>query len=185
MATSAITFSNFTGLDFNQILKAEAAVLQIPVSSLDNQLTGVNTAISVLGTINGDFTTLQNALSTLNTSLTIPPSAASVSANAPFTATVLGAPQNGTYNVTVSQLASAASLASQGYASSTSSVGDGTFTITVGGTATPLTINASNDTLSGLAAAITAAALGVSAQVVNTGAPGTPYRLEITSDATG
>jgi flagellar hook-associated protein 2 len=185
MAAAPITLSNFTGLDFNTILQAETAALQVPLTSLDNQLTGVNTAISTLGTISGDFTTLQNALSTLNTSLTIPPTAASVSSNAPFTATVAGAPENGTYNVTVSQLASAESLASQGYASDTSSVGDGTFTITIGGTVTPITVDSTNDTLDGLATAITTAGLGVSAQVVDTGAAGAPYQLEITSNSTG
>ena len=37
----------------------------------------------------------------------------------------------------------------------------------------------------GLADAINSAGLGVTAQVVNTGAPGAPFRLQITSNATG
>src|SRR5271166_5567713 len=184
-STPSVTLSNFTGLDFNQILQADAAAAQIPITALQNQLVGVNTAISTLGTIAGDFTSLQSALSTLNTSLSIPPAGVTVSQGAPFTAAITGGAVNGTYNVAVSQLASAESLASQGYASSNASVGDGSVTITIGGQPTSITINSSNDTLTGLASAINGAGIGVTAQVVNTGAPGAPYRLQITSNATG
>jgi flagellar hook-associated protein 2 len=185
MGSAPVTLSNFTGLNFNEILQADAAAAQVPITALQNQLTGVNTAISTLGAIAGDFTSLQTALSTLNNSLTTPPAGVSVSPGAPFTAAVAGGPINGTYNVSVSQLASAESLASQGYTSSDASTGDGTVTITVSGQPTSITVDSSNDTLSGLAGAINAAGIGVTAQVVDTGAPGAPYRLQITSNATG
>jgi flagellar hook-associated protein 2 len=184
-STPSVTLSNFTGLDFNQILQADAAAAQIPITALQNQLVAVNTSISTLGAISGDFSSLQSALTTLNTSLTIPPSGVSVSSNAPFNAAITGGAINGTYNVTVSQLASAESLASQGYGASDSSIGDGTVTLTIGGHATAITVDSSNDTLSGLAGAINSAGLGVTAQVVNTGAPGAPFRLQLTSNATG
>src|ERR1700690_2448368 len=105
-STPTVTLSNFTGLDFNQILQADAAAAQIPITALQNQLVGVNTAISTLGTIAGDFTTLQSSLTTLNNTLSVPPAGVNVSPNAPFTAAISGGPINGTYNVTVSQLAS-------------------------------------------------------------------------------
>ncbi len=112
---------------------------------------------------------------------------ASVSSGAPFTASVTGTPANGTYTVNVDSLAAAQITASQGYTSDTAGVGDGTFSISVnGGTAIPITINSTNDTLSGLATAINGANLGVTAEVVNTGvAPGAPYRLELLSNSTG
>ncbi len=186
-STTGVTLSNFTGIDFNSILTAETAAAQVPITAEQNQLVGVNTAISILGSISGDFTTLQSALATLNTSLTIPPTGATVSAGAPFTASITGAPLNGTYSVNVSKLAQAQSVASQGYASNTSKVGDGTISISVGGAAsTPITVNSTNDTLDGLASAINSTAnIGVTAQVVNTGASGAPYRLELTSNSTG
>jgi flagellar hook-associated protein 2 len=185
-ATSGVTISNFTGLDFNSILTAETAAAQVPITAVENQLVAANTAISTLGTISGDFTQVQSALTNLTTSLTIPPLAASVSTGAPFTASVTGAPAGGTYTVKVSNLASAQIVASQGYTSDTASVGDGTFSISLnGGAATPITINSTNDTLDGLASAINNAALGVTAQVVNTGAPGAPYRLELVSNSSG
>src|SRR5215475_13265122 len=113
--SSGITFSNFTGIDFNAILTAETSAAQVPIAKKQNELVGVNTAISMLGIISSDFTSVQSALATLNTSLTIPPAGASVSAGAPFTASVTGAPVNGTYTVNVSKLAQARSVASQGY----------------------------------------------------------------------
>jgi flagellar hook-associated protein 2 len=184
-STPSVTLSNFTGLDFDSILQADEAAAQVPITALQNQETALNTSISTLGTIQGDYTTLQSALSALNTSLTIPPTGVSVASNAPFTAAVTGSPINGSYPVTVTQLASAEILASQGYASDSASVGDGTISITIGGHTTPITVDSSNDTLSGLAGAINAAGIGVTAQVVDTGAPGAPYRLEITSNSTG
>ena len=150
-STPSVTLSNFTGIDFNQILQADEAAAQIPIAALQNELVGVNTSISTLGTIGGDFSSLQSALNSLNTSLTIPPVGIRVSQNAPFTAAVTGGPINGTYSVTISQLASAQGLASQGYVSSSASVGDGSVTITIGGHPTSITIDSSNDTLAGLA----------------------------------
>ena len=184
-STPSVTLSNFTGLDFNQILQADAAAAQVPITALQNELVGVNTAISTLGTIAGDFSSLQSALNTLNTSLAIPPAGVTVSQNAPFTAAVAGGALNGTYHVTVSQLASAQSLASQGYTSSDASVGNGSVTITIAGQPTSITVDSSHDTLAALASAINAAGIGVTAQVVNNGPPGAPYRLQITSNATG
>ncbi len=188
MATATgISFSNFTGIDFNAILTAETAAAQVPIAKKQNELVGVNTAISMLGIISSDFTKVQNSLATLQTSLTIPPAAATVSAGAPFVASVTGAPINGTYSVTVSKLAQAQSVASQGYASSSANVGDGTISISVGGAAAKsIAINSTNDTLDGLVNAINSTPnIGVTAQVVNTGAPGAPYRLELTSNSTG
>jgi flagellar hook-associated protein 2 len=185
-ASTPVTLNNFTGLNFSSILTAETAAAQVPITAVEDQLVGANTAISTLGTISSDFTQLQTALTALDTSLTIPPLGASVSAGAPFTASVTGSPADGTYSVNVSSLASAQIIASQGYASETSSVGDGTFSIALnGGAATPITIDPTNDTLSGLASAINSASLGVTAQVVNTGAPAAPYRLELISNSTG
>jgi flagellar hook-associated protein 2 len=185
-ATSGVTLSNFTGLDFTSILNAETAAAQVPITAVENQLVAANTAISTLGTISGDFTSLQTALTNLNTSLTIPPLDATASSNAPFTASVTGTPANGTYTVNVNSLAAAQITASQGYAGDSAGVGDGTFSISVnGGAATPITINSTNDTLNGLASAINGASLGVTAQVVDTGAPGAPYRLELLSNSTG
>jgi flagellar hook-associated protein 2 len=180
-----ITLGNFTGVDFNQLLQAVITTADIPVTDLQNQVSADNTEISALGQIGGDLTSLQSSLTQLQTDATTTPLTATASAGAPFTASVAGTPLAGAYNVSVNSLAAAQVSASQGYTSDTSTVGTGTISITIGGNTSNVNITSSNDTLDGVAAAINQANLGVTAQVVNTGLPADPYRLQITSNSSG
>lgn len=185
MGAAPVTISNFTGIDFNQLIQAETAAQQAQITSLNGQVSADNTEISALGQISGGLTSLQSGLTALNSDATTPPQSVSASPNAPFTAFANGTPASGTYTVSINQLAGAQTSASQGYSSDSANVGDGTLTITVGGTANTITVNSTNDTLSGLASAINSAGIGVTAEVVNTGLPANPYRLEISSNTTG
>ena len=182
---SNLSLSNFTGIDFNQIMQSILLQAQVPEAQLQQQVTADQTAISTVGQIGGDLTSLQTALGALNTDATSLPLSVQTGAGAPFTAQVSGTPLAGNYSVTVNQLATPQVTASQGYASDTSVMGTGTIGITIGGVTTNVSITSSNDTLDGVAQAINSAGLGVTAQVVNTGLPGAPYRLEITSNSTG
>ena len=185
MATPPITFGNFTGIDFNQIIQAQLSAISIPIGSLNAEVTGEQTQITALGAIGANLSLLQSSLTNLNTDATTPPQGVNVQTGAPFSAATSGSPASGVYNVTVNQLATSQLSASQGYASGAAAVGTGTVTITVGGNAHLITLDSTNDTLSGLAGAINAAGIGVSAQVVNTGLPGAPNRLELSSTSTG
>jgi flagellar hook-associated protein 2 len=188
MATSAtppITLSNFTGIDFNQLMQAVLAEAQIPLNNLQTEVSADNAQISALGQIGGNLSSLQGTLTQLQSDATAMPLAASASAGAPFSASVTGTPLAGAYNVTVNSIAAAQVSASQGYASDTSTVGTGTISITSGGNTSTVNITSSNNTLDGVAAAINQANLGVTAQVINTGLAADPYRLQITSGSTG
>ncbi|SFM42473.1 flagellar filament capping protein FliD [Marinobacter zhejiangensis] len=89
----------------------------------------------------------------------------------------------GSYSINVTQLAQAQSLASSSFADKdTTTVGTGTLTLDVGGVATEIVIDGSNNTLQGVADAINDAGAGVSAGVVDTGSG---FRLVISSDETG
>jgi flagellar hook-associated protein 2 len=89
----------------------------------------------------------------------------------------------GSYNLDVTQLASAQSLASNSFADrDTTQVGSGTLTLTVGGTTTDIVIDGSNNTLEGVAEAINGANAGVSAGIVDTGSG---FRLVMSSDESG
>ena len=101
------------------------------------------------------------------------------------TATASSSAIPGTYNFTVNQLAQASEIASQGIAATSTTVGTGTFGITVNGTLTNVSVTSSNDTLSGLAQAINNAGAGVSAAVISDGSSNSPYRLVLTSNTTG
>ncbi len=93
----------------------------------------------------------------------------------------------GVFTVTVNQLAQAHQIGSQGFASENSELTTGTFSLQIGnGAATDITVDSSNNTLSGLAEAINNADAGVNATIINDGSSaGTPYRLLLTAASTG
>lgn len=89
----------------------------------------------------------------------------------------------GSYSLNVTQLAQRQSLASVNVTDkNTTTYGTGTLTLNVGGVSTEVTIDSSNNTLDGIAAAINKAGAGVSAGVVDTGSG---YRLMMTADESG
>jgi len=105
-----------------------------------------------------------------------------------ITAAVGSGAQTGVTTLRVLSLAQTNQIASQGFADPTSQISQGSFQIQSGANSATLTIDSTNNTLSGLAAAITNAGIGVTATIVNTGGsdPRTqPYRLLLTSTATG
>jgi flagellar hook-associated protein 2 len=90
----------------------------------------------------------------------------------------------GSYTVDVTSLASAQALASRDAFADrdTTSVGQGTLTLSVGGKTADITIDSSNDTLQGLANAINEADAGVSAGIIDTGSG---FQLVLSADKTG
>ncbi|SNC67039.1 flagellar hook-associated protein 2 [Marinobacter sp. es.048] len=90
----------------------------------------------------------------------------------------------GTYSVEVTSLASAQALASRDVFADrdSTSVGQGTLTLSAGNNTTNITIDNSNDTLQGLANAINEADAGVSAGVIDTG---NGFQLVLSADDTG
>lgn len=99
-----------------------------------------------------------------------------------LTATSTSSAKAGTYTLSVEKLALNGQSASKQFDASTSAVGTGVFTVAVGDKTADVTITAGNNTLSGIADAINATDLGVTASVVKDGAK---YRLLVSSDATG
>lgn len=96
--------------------------------------------------------------------------------------------QTGVTSLRVLSLAQSDQLASQGFEDPGTLITQGTFQIQSGSKSATLTIDSTNNTLSGLAAAINNAGIGISATIVNTGSsdPRTqPYRLMLTSGSTG
>ncbi len=93
----------------------------------------------------------------------------------------------GVYRLTVDSVARAHQVASQGFTDSDSEINTGTFELRVGnGELTTITVDASNNTLDGLAESINASGSGVNASVIRDASGGaTPYRLLLTSSETG
>ncbi len=199
-----------SGLDVKGLISQLMAVEQKPLTKLAAQEATFQARLSMLGTIKGSLSSLQTAAQTLATAGS-PSYSATASDNAVLTATASSSAVAGNYSVSVdgSKLAQGQKLIAPGRTSTSATIGAGsstTVTITlgtisdvtpVGGqyssatfTANPaktpvsLTIDSSNNTLAGIRDAINAANAGVSASIVNDGS-GLPYRLALTSNATG
>lgn len=93
----------------------------------------------------------------------------------------------GSYSLTVNTLARAHQVGSQGLSDPDAEITQGTLTLRAGsGVAKTLTIDASNNTLQGLADAINTADAGITASIVNDGSTGgAANRLVLTSNRTG
>lgn len=89
------------------------------------------------------------------------------------------------YALDVTQIAKETKTASQGFATSSTVVGSGTLTLTIGGVATNITLDASNNTVEGIRDAINNAGLNVRASLLNDGDPANPIRLLVSGTETG
>ena len=139
---------------------------------------------SALTQLNTEVTALSNAVDTLNDPAgALSARAVSSSQPAIATATASNSTPVGSHTIVVNNLASSSSYYSGAVANSTTPLAAGTLTIQVGNqAASTITIDATNNTLDGLAAAITNANIGVTASVVN---DSNGARLAIVSNTSG
>ncbi len=175
-----------SGLDLAGMLSKIMAVESLPLTQMSQQLSSYQAQVSGLGTVLNYMSTLQtNAFNMADATKTDVYSATS-SNTAVATATAATGATAGTYNINVTQLATAQTLSSTAFASGSSAVvGTGTLNISGGGgNAFSVTVDSTNDTLAGIASAINSASgnNGVQATVVTdtTGA-----RLVLTGLNTG
>lgn len=92
----------------------------------------------------------------------------------------------GVYQLTVDSFARAHQVASQGFASDTSEITQGTFTLQQGDRPpAEITIDGSNNTVQGLVDAINLAGTDVQAALIKDGSTTDPYRILLTSSETG
>ncbi len=173
-------------INVSSLVSQLVAATEAPQQSLITNETTANTAsISALGTLKSALSTFQSSLGSLSTVSQFNAESASSSDQNVFTATAGGNAVNGSYAITVGNLASAQQLLSTGFSGGASAgVGTGTLQISLGSSSFSVTVDSSNDTLAGVAAAINAAPNnpGVSATVI-TGTDG--GHLVLTSTLTG
>jgi len=197
-------------IDVNSIVSQLMQVESRPITQLQAKEAKYLAKISAYNAVKGSLTSFQTALNTLNSPSTFSSLTAAASDSSVLSATASSVAAPGNYAITVNKLAQAQTLASAGQASTTASIGGGAatkvtfeFGSITGGTLTngvyagagfapdatkpplSLTIDSSNNSLQGMRDAINKANVGVTASLVNDGAPGTPYRLMLTSSATG
>jgi len=175
-------------IDVNSLVSQLVAATKAPQQSIiAGKTQAVTTEISAVGTLKSALSTFQSSLSALATTSGFDSLSASSSNSSALTASADSSATLGSYSVTVSQLAQAQQIVSttawSGGGSAT--VGTGSLQISLGGTSFTVAIGSSNDTVSGIAAAINEATgnPGVEASVV-TGSGGVAH-LVLTSSLTG
>ena len=203
MSTSSINLISSV-LDVTSIVDNLIYVESFPVRTMQSQVTTLQSRVSAFQSLNTKLSTLSDKINSLLFGTTEAPiskpyafldrlsdsvfakSAVSSSDDKIISATASKATAGGAYSITVTSLAQARSMASAGFADTTSTrTGTGTLTITTGSEdPVTVTINSSNNTLSGVRDAINSADAGVAATIINDGSA-TPNRLLITANDTG
>lgn len=196
-ATGTTTGSLITTgvIDVNSLVSQLVAADSVPLRQLQSQVSGVQSQLSAYGQLQSSASSLQTAVQKLTFGSAFSAEQATTSGSG-VAAAVSGSPLAGSYSVTVSQLAQAQSAASAPVSSTTAGLGTGTLTIQLGtynatgnaftpktgASAVNITIDSTNNTLSGIASAINSSGAGVSASIVTDNAGS---RLVLTSTATG
>lgn len=183
-----ITFGGLSsGLDTDAIVTAlvDARKAQL-ITPLQSRIADITTKQMTLSTFQTHLSNLQSISNTLRTADVLGRSATSSDADFVSIASVDAAAVTGTYDVTVTDLATTDKVYFTGEADSdTTTFGTGTITITSDGIAKTVVIDATNNTLEGIAEAINATdGMAVTASIVNDGGAN-PYRLVLTSNSTG
>lgn len=172
-----------SGLDTESIITQTMAIQRRPITLLQHREAGYQAKISSFGALKGMLSELQTAAAALKETDLFAGFSASSGNSTILDASASDSAVGGTYQVTVSVLAKAQQVKSSAFTASDEVVGTGTLTIQVGAnTAVNVTIDATNNTLAGIAQAINDADTDVTAGVIN---DGTNYYLTLASKETG
>jgi len=189
-ASSIFTGASRYSSDFQSLINRAVAIASLPLGQLTAAKTTLEAESSALGTLNTKFTSLQSAITSLETATGISSYAVSVSNGLVVSASASTGATAGTYSIEVTSLGSNTSTMSKAGLTtvtdpSTQNISSASdFTLTVNGT--PHTITPSGTTLNALVTAINDAGLDTQASIVNVGSTSSPdYRLAIQSSKLG
>jgi flagellar hook-associated protein 2 len=154
-------------------------------ANISKQTQAVTTQISALGTLKSSLSTFQDSLAAISTPSAFNAETATSANPAVFTALADSNATQGSYSISVGQLASAQQLVSTPFVGGGSApIGTGTLQISLGANSFSINVGPTNNTVAGLASAINGAAgnPGVTATVI-TGTDGA--HLVLSSTQTG
>jgi flagellar hook-associated protein 2 len=175
-----------SGLDVNGIVSKLMTAEAAPQDALKTQEAAVKTQLSAYGQLNSALSALQTAVKNIATASKFNQQALTSADTSVFTATSNGSSSVSSYNIAVSQLAQSQKLSTNGYTNTTDVVGTGTLTLSFPGntskTDVAITIDSSNNTLTGIRDAVNLSGASVTASIIN---DGTTNRLVFTSKDTG
>ncbi|AMM14693.1 flagellar hook protein FliD [Burkholderia sp. PAMC 28687] len=167
-AQSIISGSTNSTMDVNSLVSAiVSAKVAGQTDAITNKTNTDNTQLSAVGSLKSILSLLQSSLSTLADGTALTSYTASADGKGLTASTTAGAVP-GSYDVAVSNIAKSQSITS-GKFTTGASLGTGTMQLSVGGKSTSITIDSSNNTIDGIAAAINSASgnPGITAAVVN------------------
>jgi flagellar hook-associated protein 2 len=175
-----------SGLDVETIVSKLMSAEAQPQNSLKTRETAVKAKVSAYGQLNSALSTLQAAVRNIATAAKFNQQTLTSGDATVFTATSSGSASLSSYSIAVSQLAQSQKLAASGFANTTDVVGTGTLTFSFPGntskTDVTVTIDSSNNTLTGIRDAVNLSGAPVTASIVN---DGTTNRLVFTSKDSG
>ena len=191
---ASINFSGVgSGIDFSQIVDAIVADRTAPVTQLQSKSSDYTVRASALKQLNALLVTFTQAADALSDRALGTGFDALSNDNTVATATASSTAAPGAVNLQVTRLATPLVQASRSYGSADAAVlpdgvTEATFTLRKGGAAAAedpqITIDADNNSLTGLRDAINAAKAGVTASIVDVTGAGS-FQLVLTSSATG
>lgn len=160
-----------SGLDIASIVaKLTEAQGDAPTKQLKARETELKAQVSAYGTFRSALEALQATLPALQDAGKFQGRTASIADESIADANAQASAIPATYSLEVTALAKSANLVSGPIASADSTIGTGTLSIAVGGVSVQINIDASNNTLAGIAASINSAVgnPGVNASIINT-----------------
>jgi len=175
-----------TGLDTKALIAGLVAAESRPIDLLQNQKTVLQAKQGVYASLVGALGSLKSDAQALSLAGDFNKRAAESSDATVLKASADSTSQPGVSAIAVDTLAKAQSIQSTGFTSASDAIGTGSLTLQVGGTATTITIDSTNNTLTGLQNAIRNSGAKVSAAIVNVGSSAAPdFRLVVQSKDTG
>jgi flagellar hook-associated protein 2 len=175
-----------SGINTTELINAIVSSSAGSKRALENQLVNLNGQKSGVSGFKTRLQSVLDSIKSMDETDEFPEYNINLSSDSSFTATVDSTASPGTFDVEISALAKAESWATGGVSDKDASgaVSEGTYSITVAGTATNVTIDSANSSLAGVAGALNDLS-GVTAYVLDTGAASNKYKLMVSSDATG
>jgi flagellar hook-associated protein 2 len=172
------------GIDVSEMVAASMANQDAELTVMQDQQSALTTQQTALASFNTDVQALQTAAFALTDPAgQLTDVAANSSNDSVMTASATPGSASGTHSIVVTSLATTASSYTSAVATSSTPLATGTISIQVGtGAATPITVDSTDNTMDGLAAAINNANIGVSANVIN---DASGARLAIVSNTSG
>jgi len=175
-----------SGIDTDSIIAGMLKIQQQQIDQFNVKKTTIQTKQTAYQSLQTQLVSLRTSAISLSSSASNPFDARTVTVSNPnaIVATASSKAAAGTYQIKVNALATAQQVASQEFADADSAITEGTFSIRIGNQSqATITVDATNNTLSGLAEAINSAGIGVNASIVQDS--NSSYRLLLTSGKTG